>query len=92
MDDFKMQDSILRMLHSSPGREAILVPTMFTPPIMLSNIFRLGGVMKNKGYTTAPQRRQGGWHMKLLDAGVSYCETQAKPVSPQMSAHRVSSV
>jgi hypothetical protein len=80
MDDFKMQDLIIRALHASPGREAILVPSMFNPPILLSNIFRLGGVLKTKGYTTAPNRRMGGWHMKLLEPGVSYCETNAAQV------------
>ncbi len=74
MDDLKMQDLILRALHSSPGREAILVPSMFNPPILLSHIFRLGGVLKSKGYTTPPNRRLGGWHMKLLEPGIAYCE------------------
>jgi hypothetical protein len=74
MDDAKMQDAILRTLHTSQGREAVLVPSMFNPPIMLSNIFRIGGMLKAKGYTTAPTRRLGGWHMRLLDPGVAYCE------------------
>ena len=69
-----MQDLIIRTLHSSPGREAILVPSMFNPPILLTNIFRIGGILKSKGYTTVPNRRMGGWHMKLLEPGVSYCE------------------
>ena len=69
-----MQSEIIRALHQSPGREAILVPSMFNPPIMLSNIFRLGGVMQKRGYTTAPNRRLGGWHLKLLDAGVAQAE------------------
>jgi len=83
MDDAKMQDNILRTLYGSPGREAVLVPSMFHPPIMLSNIFRIGFVLKGKGFTTAPTRRMGGWHLKLLDPGAAYCETvpevQAKP-------------
>ncbi|HWF19627.1 MAG TPA: hypothetical protein VG754_10180 [Verrucomicrobiae bacterium] len=74
MDDLKMQDMILRALHENPNREAILVPSMFNPPIMLSNIFRLGGVLKRKGYTTPPTRRMGGWHLRLLEPGVAYCE------------------
>ncbi len=81
MDDFKMQDAILRTLYNLPGREAILVPSMFTPPIMLSNIFRLGGVLKSKGYTTGPTRRLGGWHLRLLDAGVAYCEANPQALS-----------
>jgi hypothetical protein len=76
MNDEKMQDNIVRVLYGSPGREAILVPSMFNPPIMLSNIFRLGGVLKNKGFVTkAPDRRMGGWHLKLSDTGIAYCET-----------------
>ena len=77
MTDLKMQDVILRTLHGSPGREAILVPSMFSPPIMLSNIFRIGGLLKSKGYTSTPTRRLGGWHMRLLEPGIAYCE--AKP-------------
>jgi len=79
MDDLKMQTLILHALYTSPGREAILVPSMFHPPIMLSNIFRLGGVLKGKGYTTSPTRRQGGWHLKLLDTGVAFCESNPAP-------------
>ena len=74
MDDLKMQDLILQALYNNHGREAILVPSMFSPPIMLSNIFRLGGYLKKKGYTTPPTRRLGGWHLKLLEPGVAYCE------------------
>ena len=80
MDDLKIQDSILRNLYNQPGREAILVPSMFNPPIMLSNIFRVGGLLKSKGYTTAPTRRLGGWHMRLLDPGIAYCEANPQPV------------
>jgi hypothetical protein len=79
MDDAKMQDLILRQLHTNPGREAVLVPSLFEPPIMLSNIFRIGGILKSKGFTTAPNRRLGGWHMKLLEPGVAYCETPRTP-------------
>jgi hypothetical protein len=83
MDDTKLQDLILRQLHSSPGREAVLLPSLFLPPIMLSNIFRIGGILKSKGYTTVPNRRLGGWHMRLTDAGVAYCEaTPAAPSAP----------
>jgi hypothetical protein len=53
---------------------------MFNPPIMLSQILRMGGILKKKNYTTAPTKRVNGWHMKLLEAGISYCETQ-QPVS-----------
>ena len=82
MDDAKMQDLILRQLYDSPGRETVLLPSLFNPPIMLSHIFRLGGIMKSKNLTTAPQRRMGGWHMKLLDAGVAYCEAPATAPPP----------
>jgi len=81
MDDFKMQDLILRHLHSSPNREAVIVPSTFNPPIMLSHIFRIGGILKGKGFVTWPNRRLGGWHMKLLDPGVAYCESA--PAQPQ---------
>jgi hypothetical protein len=80
MDDLKLQDLIIRTLHSSPGHEAILVPSLFNPPILLTNIFRLGGLLKSKGYTTAPNRRLGGWHMKLLGPGIAYCEANAAQV------------
>ncbi len=73
-----MQDLILRHLYECQNREAVLVPSMFSPPILLSNIFRLGMVMKAQKFTTAPVRRLGGWHMKLLEAGVTYCETSEK--------------
>jgi hypothetical protein len=79
MNDSKMQELILHQLHSSPGREAILVPSMFEPPMMLSNIFRIGGILKSKGYTTAPNRRMNGWHFKLLDAGIAFCEAPKVP-------------
>lgn len=72
--DAKMQESILRKLHENPGHEAVLVPSMFVPPIMLSNIFRLGCVLKKMGYTTAPTRRLGGWHLRLLGPGIAFCE------------------
>ena len=73
--DDRMQDLILRELYTSPNREAILVPQMFTPPIMLSHIFRLGLKLKGMGYTTGPDRRMGGWHLKLLPPGIEYCQT-----------------
>ena len=79
MDDTKMQDLILRALYENSNREAILVPTMFTPPIMLSNIFRIGLYLKSKGYTSAPTRRLGGWHFRLLEPGIAYCQTPAAP-------------
>jgi hypothetical protein len=84
MTDLKMQDSILRTLHGCPGREAILVPSMFTPPILLSNIFRIGSALKGKGYVSTPARRLGGWHMRLLDPGIAYCEAPAPPMTPGM--------
>lgn len=65
---------ILRRLHDHPGHEAILLPTMFTPPIMLSNILRIGTELSKKGFATAPDRRLGGWHMKLLGPGVAACQ------------------
>lgn len=73
--DSKLEELILRALYENPGREAILVPQRFNPPIMLSNIFRLGCLMKQKGFTTAPDRRMGGWHMRLLAPGVDYCQS-----------------
>jgi len=72
--DKKWEDLILRKLYELPGREAILLPTMFNPPIMLSNIQRLAGELKKKGYTTGPDRRMGGWHLKLLEPGVAACQ------------------
>ncbi len=75
MKDEMMQDLILRQLYEMPNHEGIVVPSLFEPPILLSNIFRIGGVMKGKGLVTAPNRRMGGWHMRLLDPGKAYCET-----------------
>jgi hypothetical protein len=83
--DRKCEELILRKLYDLPGREAILLPTMFNPPIMLSNIHRLGGEMKKKGYTTNPDRRMGGWHMRLLPPGVDACEG-AKPSAPPLTS------
>ena len=80
MDDLKAQDLMLRQLYVHPGREAILLPSMFNPPILLTNIFRVGGILKSKGYTTAPNRRLGGWHFKLLEPGIAYCEAAPAPV------------
>lgn len=68
---------ILRLLHDHPGREAIVVPSMFTPPILLTNIMRIGNELSKKGYTTAPDRRMGGWHMKLLEPGAAACQGTA---------------
>ncbi len=79
--ELQWEQLILRRLLEHPGREAILIPSMFTPPILLTNILRLGTEMAKKGYTTSPDRRMGGWHMKLLDAGVTAC--QATPVQGQ---------
>ncbi len=70
-----MQELMLRRLYEMPNHEGILLPSLFEPPIMLSNIFRIGVVLKSKGFTTAPNRRLGGWHMKLLDSGRQYCES-----------------
>lgn len=72
--DKECEELILRYLYAQPAREAILVPTMFSPPILLTNIQRLGGELKKKGYTTGPDRRMGGWHMRLLEPGVAYCQ------------------
>jgi hypothetical protein len=65
---------ILRRLYEQPGREAVLVPSMFMPPIMLTNILRIGTDLSKKGLTTAPDRRLGGWHMKLLEPGAALCQ------------------
>lgn len=77
--DKKWEDLILRALNEHAGQEAILVPSMFTPPIMLSNIFRIGCQLKGKGYTTAPDRRMGGWHLRLLEPGKTYCQGSSAP-------------
>ena len=75
--DLEWENSIVRLLYTSPGREAILLPTMFSPPIMLSNIQRIGFELKKKGFTTGPDRRLGGWHLKLLDPGIKFCQATA---------------
>jgi hypothetical protein len=72
--DDRWEALILRQLYSNPGYQAILVPSMFNPPIMLSNIMRIGQMLKGKGFTTGPDRRMGGWHLKLLPAGVEFCQ------------------
>jgi hypothetical protein len=72
--DSKLEELILRALYENPGHEAILIPHRFNPPIMLSNIFRLGCQLKKRGFTTAPDRRMGGWHMRLLAPGIDYCQ------------------
>jgi hypothetical protein len=72
-DDSKLEQAILQQLYEQPAREAVLVPSMFNPPIMLSNIFRIACQLKKKGFTTAPDRRMGGWHLKLLEAGIAAC-------------------
>ncbi len=80
MDDKKekeREELVLRLLYTQPGREAILLPTMFHPPIMLSNIQRIGFDLKKKGFTTGPDRRMGGWHLKLLEPGVAFCQGTA---------------
>ena len=73
-DDKRLEDLIVRELFAHQGHEAILQPSMFEPPIMLSNIFRLACQLKKKGFTTGPDRRMGGWHMKLLEPGIEYCK------------------
>ena len=75
--DGKLEELILRELYSHPGREATLVPAMFDPPIMLTNIFRISCGLKRKGYTTGPDRRMGGWHLRLLGPGIAFCEGNA---------------
>jgi hypothetical protein len=72
--DKEWEKLILRRLFEHPGREAILIPSMFTPPILLTNILRLGTELSKKGYTTPPDRRMGGWHMKLLEPGTAACQ------------------
>ncbi len=70
----KWETAIMHQLYSQPGHEAILTPAMFNPPILLSNIQRIGLALKGKGLTTGPDRRMGGWHLKLLPAGVQFCQ------------------
>ncbi len=77
--DEECEELILRLLFAQPSREAILVPTMFNPPIMLTNIQRLAGELKKKGYTTGADRRMGGWHLRLLEPGVAYCQGTPMP-------------
>lgn len=79
--DKKFEEAILRELYHRNKHEAILLPSAFEPPIMLSHIFRVGCALKNRGLTTGPDRRSGGWHLKLTDAGVTFCQEQ-----PQMMA------
>jgi hypothetical protein len=73
-DDSKLEELILRELNAQASKEAILVPTKFNPPIMLSVLFRIGLSLKSKGYTTAPDRRMGGWHLKLLGPGIEHLQ------------------
>jgi len=81
--DIKVEDKlevlILRKLYEYPGHETVLVPSLFMPPIMLSNIFRVGCQLKRKGLTTNPDRRMGGWHLRLLAPGIAFC--QEKPAA-----------
>ncbi|MDB6065473.1 MAG: hypothetical protein JWR26_1681 [Pedosphaera sp.] len=79
--DRKFEDLMLHALMERPGHEAVLVPSMFNPPIMLSHIFRIGCAMKGKGYTTAPDRREGGWHFRLLEPGIAHCQSSAAHAS-----------
>ncbi len=72
--DGKMEEFILRKLHEYTGHEAVLVQSIFMPPIMLSNIFGFGCILKKRGYTSAPTRRLGGWHLRLLGPGAAFCE------------------
>lgn len=72
--DKEWEKLILRRLFEQPGREAILIPGMFLPPIMLSNIMRIGTELSKRGLTTTPDRRLGGWHMKLLEPGIALCQ------------------
>lgn len=72
--DKQWEKVILRRLYEQPGREAILIPSMFVPPILLTNILRIGTELSKRGLTTPPDRRLGGWHMKLLDPGVTLCQ------------------
>jgi hypothetical protein len=80
-NDAKLEDLILRALNEHAGREAVLVPAMFNPPIMLSNILRLACQLKHKGYTTAPDRRMGGWHLRLLEPGIAHCQGLSAPTA-----------
>ena len=82
----KAEELILHELYAHPGGEAILVPTMFQPPLMLTNIFQTACQLKRKGFTTGPDRRLGGWHLRLLEPGVSFC--QSNPVAPAASLRR----
>ena len=77
--DKECEELILRFLYAQPGREAILLPTMFSPPILLTNIQRLTGELKKKGYTTGPDRRMGGWHVRLLEPGAAFCQSTSIP-------------
>jgi hypothetical protein len=75
-DDSKLEELILRELSSQTSKEAILIPAMFKPPIMLSNIFRIALKLKAKGFTSAPDRRLGGWHLKLLGPGIDHLQNK----------------
>jgi hypothetical protein len=72
--DKQWEKLILRRLYEQTGREAILIPSMFMPPILLTNILRIGTELSKRGLTTAPDRRLGGWHMKLLEPGIALCQ------------------
>jgi len=86
--DLKMEELILRELYRHPGHEAILLPSLFNPPIMLSNIFRIACGLKKKGYTSAPDRRMGGWHMRLQPMGIAYCEGAWQQAAPQAAQNQ----
>ncbi len=90
--DLKIEELILRELYRHPGHEAILLPSLFNPPIMLSNIFRIACGLKKKGYTTAPDRRMGGWHMRLQPPGIAYCEGKAHGSRRRRRAHKIKTV
>jgi hypothetical protein len=81
--DKKWETLILRRLYDHPGHEAILIPSMFTPPILLSNIMRIGNELSKKGLISAPDRRMGGWHMKLLADGIAACQGGTAGVNGQ---------
>jgi len=75
--DSELEELILRKLHIHAAEQPYLLvtPEMFSPPIALHDIWRIGLRLKDRKFLKSPPGDDPrGWWMRISTEGILYCE------------------
>jgi hypothetical protein len=73
----ELEGLILRELHIHAADQPywLVTPKMFSPPIAIHDIWRVGLRLKNRGFLKSPPGDDPkGWWMNISTEGILYCE------------------